>query len=148
MSKHYVATAGLFNVLPQCCEAFADIRLAAAYLAEIHDLSDEDTIKLEATGYIELDLNRYGNDYCRITICTCQDPISHCNSGVYESLETITAEQHKAVIHRCELCQGISTRILNGHHLCSACYFSIQREKLLREQDVEIADQQEEERRR
>lgn len=85
-NPHFVAITGLRKEPPHCKEAFHDIGLAAAYLATIHDLTTAEAVELQQWLYLELDAQRYGDDYCQIIPCTCRMPVHHCQSGVYEDI--------------------------------------------------------------
>jgi hypothetical protein len=84
MATHFIAMAGLYGCIPQCREAFPEIGQAAMYLAEIHELDEEQTAELEHTMQLELDVFEYGNDYCKIEPCNCHDPKVHSDSGEYD----------------------------------------------------------------
>lgn len=84
MSTHFIAMAGIHGCTPQCREAFPEVGQAAMYLAEIHELSEEQTKQLEKDMYLELNIFQYGNDYCKIQTCNCIDPKIHSESGEYD----------------------------------------------------------------
>ena len=77
MSKHYIAMAGIHGCIPQYCASFDTIRDAADELASIHELGKNRKRALQRDKYLELNLQRDGNEYCEITECDCITPEVH-----------------------------------------------------------------------
>ena len=75
--KHFIALAGLHGCMPQCCHAHTDYDSAVEDLALIHDLGRDPRRELKRTGSLELNIRRYGNEYCEIVECACATPEVH-----------------------------------------------------------------------
>ena len=76
-NPHYIAMAGLKGYLPNVCQSFEDRLSAVTFLHDIHNLPYRKITELKREGYIDLDLHRYGNEYCEITECDCDNPEIH-----------------------------------------------------------------------
>ena len=77
---HYIGMAGLHGYLPNCCETYDTYDDAVEGMADMHDLGVRRTRELRRDGYLELNLDRDGNEYIEITECDCEDPESHSDS--------------------------------------------------------------------
>jgi len=74
---HYIAVAGLRGYLPNVCQSFNDDNSAVRFLYEIHEFPYKKIGELRKNRYIDLDLRKYGNEYCEITECECNTPEVH-----------------------------------------------------------------------
>jgi hypothetical protein len=77
MKKHYIGMAGLSGCMPNCCDVYESRTQAAESLGQIHGLSTYQIRNLRHDGYLSLDIEEYGNEYCEITECQCSDPEAH-----------------------------------------------------------------------
>ena len=64
----YSAIAGLKGYMPNLIEIFDNYDLAVEFLAEVHEMTEDQALILEEDGYIDLDLHMQGNEYCEITL--------------------------------------------------------------------------------
>jgi hypothetical protein len=74
---HYIGMAGLHGCMPSACGVYDSQKDAAEGLASIHELGKNRTAELRRTGYLELNMNRDGNEYAEISECSCADPSQH-----------------------------------------------------------------------
>ena len=80
MTVHYIGMAGLHGYLPQTCDVYDSIKNAADSLAQTHELGRDRRRQLQRDCYLELNLQRDGNEYCEITECECDSPEMHSDS--------------------------------------------------------------------
>lgn len=78
MSKHFVGMAGLHGYLPSYLTVGETRTSVAEDLAQIHELSDYKMRQLRKDWYLELDLNKDGNEYCEISECDCGLSFEEC----------------------------------------------------------------------
>lgn len=69
--------AGLHGCIPNYCAAHDEYRAAVDDLAQLHELGQRRIAELRRDGYLELRLERDGNEYCEITECNCEDAECH-----------------------------------------------------------------------
>jgi len=74
---HYIAMAGLHGYLPNYCGASDSYAGAVDDLAFLHDLGRKRTAALKRDSYLELNLQRDGNEYAEIEECDCGRAASH-----------------------------------------------------------------------
>ena len=84
MGTHYIAMAGMHGYLPNSCDVYDTARDAAESLADLHDLGRNRRRELVRNGYIELNLQRDGNEYAEVSSCDCTEPWVH-SEGVTEA---------------------------------------------------------------
>lgn len=77
---HYIGMAGIHGCLPATCASYDSQRDAADSLADTHELGKRRRGKLRRDGYIELNIQRDGNEYAEITACKCDSPDDHNDS--------------------------------------------------------------------
>jgi len=75
--RHYIVMAGLHGCLPATCDVCETAKQAAESLAFTHELSRSKTRRLQRDYYLELNLEKDGNEYAEITECDCTDPSTH-----------------------------------------------------------------------
>lgn len=75
--KHFIAMAGLYGYLPNYSACHETKTAAAEDLASMHDMSERAMFRLRHEMYIDLDLQRDGNEYCEIVVCQCDDADCH-----------------------------------------------------------------------
>ena len=80
MSKHFIAMAGIHGCMPNYCASCDTYHDAVDSLISLHDLGRKRAKELRADGYIELNMQRDGNEYAEITECDCDNPAQH-NDG-------------------------------------------------------------------
>ncbi len=71
--KHYHAMAGLHGCMPNTSEVFEDYNSAVDSLADLHELGRNRSRELRRDGYLELSLERDGNEYAEVNECSNQD---------------------------------------------------------------------------
>ena len=93
MTKHFIGMAGLHGCIPNFCDVYASFDDAVESLCLIHELGPRSKFRkeLKRTGYTELHLNDYmvggiqmeghGNEYAEISVCDCDTPEIHSDSG-------------------------------------------------------------------
>jgi hypothetical protein len=79
MSTHYIGMAGLHGCMPQTINSYDSIRDAAEGLQNIHGFGKGKLAELKRNLYLEMNINRYGNEYCEIIECDCESPEQHSN---------------------------------------------------------------------
>ena len=75
--KHYIVMAGLHGCLPNYCGSCETLQDAVEDLAQLSDLGRTRKATLKRDRYLELNMDRDGNEYCEIITCICGDPDSH-----------------------------------------------------------------------
>lgn len=89
--KHFIAMAGLHGYLPNTCDVYDTYSAACESMIQLHDLQwkrvDPETHHflpgaktLRQNGYLELNLDVDGNEYCEVTECDCDEPWIHSDS--------------------------------------------------------------------
>lgn len=81
IKRHYVGIAGLYGYMPNYCDVFRTKGDAAECLGQIHELSGRAIARLRRDQWIDLDLREYGNEYCEIIECDCNEPEIHSENG-------------------------------------------------------------------
>ncbi len=76
-NEHHIGTAGLHGYLPNYCGSYESYEDAVGGLADIHELGRDRTRSLRRDAYLELNLQRDGNEYCEIVSCDCDDADVH-----------------------------------------------------------------------
>lgn len=74
---HYVAMAGLHGYIPNVCESHDDYASAVDSMASLHELGRDRKRSLKRDGYLELNIQRDGNEYIEIEECDCNDADQH-----------------------------------------------------------------------
>ncbi len=77
---HYIGMAGIHGCMPQTCDVYDSVKSAAESLASIHELGRNRRRKLQRDEYLELNIQRDGNEYAEITECSCDTPGIHSDS--------------------------------------------------------------------
>ena len=77
---HFIIMAGLHGYLPNYCDVCDDHKTAVQSLAQVHEIGKNRTRKLSHDNYLELNLERDGNEYAEIQECDCDTPWVHSDS--------------------------------------------------------------------
>lgn len=73
---HYVGMNGTHGCMPDSCNAYETRDAAIEFLADLLELSDEQTQELKDFSTVEC-TQEQGADYCEVTACTCISPWEH-----------------------------------------------------------------------
>jgi hypothetical protein len=79
--EHFIGMAGLHGCIPQVCDVYDTQDQAAGGLASIHELGARRERELRNSCYLELNLQRDGNEYCEIIHCDCAEPWIHSDNS-------------------------------------------------------------------
>ena len=77
MNKHYIACAGLLGYMTNYCQYHESYDNAVEDLVVLHELGKNRARELKRDGYLELNLQRDGNEYCEVIECECDNPEEH-----------------------------------------------------------------------
>jgi hypothetical protein len=75
--RHFVGMAGMHGCLPNYLTWNTSYNLVADDLASVHELSSRLRRELRRDAYLELNLHKFGNEYCEIVECSCNNPQEH-----------------------------------------------------------------------
>jgi len=79
-TKHYIGMAGIHGCIPATCDSYESYDSAVESLASLHELGRGRRQALKRDGYLELNMQRDGNEYAEISECECSDPGVHSDS--------------------------------------------------------------------
>lgn len=99
-AKHYVAMAGLRHHFPQYASGHRTMADAAAALAHLHKLNDEQEKALIVGEQLSLSLKMHGNEYAVVKPCECDEPHYSHYHGHESSLPDDHGYQSEMVAYR------------------------------------------------
>lgn len=74
---HYIAMAGLHGCIPATCGSYDTAKDACEAMADLHELGKNRRAELRRAKYLELNIDRDGNEYIEVTSCDCDNPEQH-----------------------------------------------------------------------